>query len=66
MAGITQDAAAPDRDAAAGTAAESYYRAVYYGSRTSWNLRNQHMFDTLETDREGDEDRGLDTFPFGF
>jgi protein-L-isoaspartate(D-aspartate) O-methyltransferase len=31
------------------TAAESYYRAVYYGSRTSWNLRDQHMFDTLES-----------------
>jgi erythromycin esterase-like protein len=30
------------------TAAEQYYRVMYYGSRESWNLRDQHMFDTLE------------------
>jgi protein-L-isoaspartate(D-aspartate) O-methyltransferase len=30
------------------TAAERYYRAMYYGSVESWNLRDQHMFDTLE------------------
>jgi protein-L-isoaspartate(D-aspartate) O-methyltransferase len=28
--------------------AESYYRAMYYGSAASWNLRDTHMFDTLE------------------
>jgi len=28
--------------------AEQYYRIMYYGSRASWNLRDQHMFDTLE------------------
>lgn len=28
--------------------AERYYRAMYYGSATSWNLRDSHMFDTLE------------------
>jgi protein-L-isoaspartate(D-aspartate) O-methyltransferase len=28
--------------------AERYYRAMYYGSATSWNLRDGHMFDTLE------------------
>ena len=28
--------------------AERYYRAMYYGSHVSWNLRDQHMFDTLE------------------
>jgi protein-L-isoaspartate(D-aspartate) O-methyltransferase len=27
--------------------AERYYRAMYYGSVESWNLRDQHMFDTL-------------------
>ena len=27
--------------------AEQYYRIMYYGSRASWNLRDQHMFDTL-------------------
>lgn len=29
--------------------AERYYRIMYYGSAESWNLRDQHMFDTLET-----------------
>jgi len=27
--------------------AERYYRALYYGSAASWNLRDAHMFDTL-------------------
>jgi protein-L-isoaspartate(D-aspartate) O-methyltransferase len=31
------------------TNAERYYRAMYYGSAASWNLRDRHMFDTLET-----------------
>jgi protein-L-isoaspartate(D-aspartate) O-methyltransferase len=29
-------------------AAERYYRAMYYGSAESWNLRDRHMFGTLE------------------
>lgn len=29
-------------------AAERYYRTMYYGSAESWNLRDQHMFDTLQ------------------
>ncbi len=29
--------------------AERYYRIMYRGSRESWNLRDLHMFDTLET-----------------
>jgi len=29
-------------------AAERYYRAMYYGSAESWNLRDRHMFDTLQ------------------
>ena len=28
--------------------AERYYRMMYYGSVESWNLREQHMFDTLQ------------------
>jgi len=28
--------------------AESYYRTMYYGAAESWNLRDTHMFDTLE------------------
>ncbi|MGE3761431.1 MAG: protein-L-isoaspartate(D-aspartate) O-methyltransferase [Kofleriaceae bacterium] len=27
--------------------AERYYRAMYYGAAESWNLRDQHMFDTM-------------------
>ena len=29
--------------------AERYYRTMYYGSRSSWNLRDGHMFQTLKT-----------------
>jgi erythromycin esterase-like protein len=28
--------------------AEAYYRAMYYGGAESWNLRDTHMFETLE------------------
>ncbi len=28
--------------------AERYYRTMYYGSRESWNLRDEHMFETLQ------------------
>lgn len=28
--------------------AERYYRAMYYGSHASWNLRDTHMFETLK------------------
>jgi erythromycin esterase-like protein len=28
-------------------AAETYYRAMYWGAVESWNLRDRHMFDTL-------------------
>jgi protein-L-isoaspartate(D-aspartate) O-methyltransferase len=28
--------------------AENYYRTMYYGSRASWNLRDQHMYQTLQ------------------
>ncbi len=29
--------------------AEQYYRIMYYGSRASWNLRDTHMFSTLQS-----------------
>ena len=29
--------------------AERYYRTMYYGSRSSWNLRDTYMFETLQT-----------------
>ncbi|MDT8387723.1 MAG: protein-L-isoaspartate(D-aspartate) O-methyltransferase [Thiogranum sp.] len=28
--------------------AERYYRVMYYGGHVSWNLRDEHMFDTLK------------------
>jgi protein-L-isoaspartate(D-aspartate) O-methyltransferase len=28
--------------------AEAYYRVMYYGSAESWNLRDRHMFETLQ------------------
>lgn len=28
--------------------AERYYRTMYYGSRAAWNLRDSHMFSTLQ------------------
>jgi protein-L-isoaspartate(D-aspartate) O-methyltransferase len=30
------------------TNAEQYYRTMYYGARSSWNLRDSHMFETLK------------------
>lgn len=30
-------------------AAEHYYRAMYLGAAESWNLRDRHMFDTLQS-----------------
>jgi len=30
-------------------AAERYYRAMYHSSTESWNLRDRHMFDTLQS-----------------
>jgi protein-L-isoaspartate(D-aspartate) O-methyltransferase len=35
------------RNATVVTEAERYYRAVYRGSRESWNLRDRHMYETL-------------------
>ena len=31
------------------TGAERYYRAMFYGAAESWNLRDQHMFDTIRS-----------------
>ncbi|HEX5421611.1 MAG TPA: protein-L-isoaspartate(D-aspartate) O-methyltransferase [Gammaproteobacteria bacterium] len=36
------------RNAAVVQGAERYYRAMYYGPHFSWNLRDQHMFETLQ------------------
>jgi protein-L-isoaspartate(D-aspartate) O-methyltransferase len=37
-----------ERNATVVKAAERYYRIMYHGNRESWNLRDSHMFDTLE------------------
>jgi protein-L-isoaspartate(D-aspartate) O-methyltransferase len=37
-----------ERNAELVARAEEYYRTMYYGSALSWNLRDRHMFDTLE------------------
>lgn len=41
--------------------AERYYRIMYYGGAESWNLRDQHMFDTLRhvLDARGPEAKAL-------
>jgi erythromycin esterase-like protein len=36
-----------ERNAALVKNAELYYRAMYYGRHDSWNLRDEHMFETL-------------------
>ena len=43
------------------TDAERYYRAMYYGSEVSWNLRDTHMFEVLESLRTfyGPDARGI-------
>ncbi len=38
----------PRRTPGSAAAAERYYRAMYYGGAESWNLRDRHMFDTLQ------------------
>jgi protein-L-isoaspartate(D-aspartate) O-methyltransferase len=37
-----------EQNAALIASAEQYYRMMYYGSRASWNLRDTHMFSTLQ------------------
>ena len=41
--------------------AERYYRVMYYGQAESWNLRDRHMFETLEAllDFHGSEARAV-------
>jgi erythromycin esterase-like protein len=51
LVGLAQDEEAlfnATQNAQVVRAAEQYYRAIYQGSTTSWNLRDQHMFDTLQ------------------
>jgi protein-L-isoaspartate(D-aspartate) O-methyltransferase len=41
--------------------AERYYRTMYYGSRASWNLRDDHMFSTLRIllGHHGEQSKGI-------
>ncbi|MCL7750083.1 protein-L-isoaspartate(D-aspartate) O-methyltransferase [Guyparkeria hydrothermalis] len=41
--------------------AEEYYRSMFYGSRSAWNLRDGHMFETLEAllAHHGEDSRGV-------
>ncbi len=41
--------------------AERYYRIMYYGSRASWNLRDNHMFETLKAllTHHGPQSKGI-------
>jgi erythromycin esterase-like protein len=41
--------------------AEAYYRVMYYGSAESWNLRDTHMFDTLNMilDAKGPDSKAI-------
>ncbi|MBW9117707.1 protein-L-isoaspartate(D-aspartate) O-methyltransferase [Rhizobium cauense] len=43
------------------TAAEKYYRIMYYGGAEAWNLRDRHMFETLEhlLDRAGPNSKAV-------
>lgn len=43
------------------TNAERYYRVMYYGSRASWNLRDGHMFETLQNllDHHGRDSKAI-------
>ncbi|SFM34377.1 protein-L-isoaspartate(D-aspartate) O-methyltransferase [Marinobacter zhejiangensis] len=41
--------------------AEEYYRTMFYGSRSAWNMRDTHMFETLENllDHHGENSRAV-------
>jgi erythromycin esterase-like protein len=58
---VDEDAfdAAQNAEAAAG--AEQYYRAMVRGDRTSWNIRDHHMADTIDrvSARTGPRSKGL-------
>lgn len=51
MGWIAQDGEAffdAERNARIVRAAEQYYRSIYRGAAESWNLRDRHMFETLQ------------------
>ncbi|MEX1026024.1 MAG: protein-L-isoaspartate(D-aspartate) O-methyltransferase [Planctomycetota bacterium] len=49
------------RNAALIANAEQYYRHIYYGGAASWNVRDMHMFETLEAllDEFGPDAKGI-------
>lgn len=50
-----------ERNAKVVREAERYYRAMYRGSRESWNLRDRHMFDVLQAalDHKGEGSKAV-------
>ena len=50
-----------EQNAAAAAGAESYYRAMVRGDRSSWNVRDHHMADTMQriADHLGPSSKGL-------
>lgn len=50
-----------ERNATVVREAERYYRAMYRGSRESWNLRDRHMFDVVQAvlDHKGEGSKAV-------
>jgi erythromycin esterase-like protein len=50
-----------ERNASLVASAERYYRIMYYGDAQSWNLRDGHMFETLQSllDARGSDSRAV-------
>jgi erythromycin esterase-like protein len=50
-----------ERNASLVASAERYYRIMYYGDAQSWNLRDGHMFETLQSllDARGPDSRAV-------
>src|SRR3546814_2649927 len=44
----SSDVCSSDLNARLVANAEAYYRVMYHGAAESWNLRDTHMFETLE------------------
>ncbi|WP_246082661.1 erythromycin esterase family protein [Rubellimicrobium rubrum] len=50
-----------ERNARLVASAERYYRIMYYGDEESWNLRDTHMFETLQSilDAQGPQSKAV-------
>ena len=61
MAGGDEAAFDAVQNAEVAAAAENYYRTMVRGDRASWNIRDEHMVDTIDriTQHLGDQSRGV-------